>query len=99
MLVCERLADDDSVRIAQLGKYLLDRTAREKIRAAGLAKRLRINGRQSDGHAVIADLIGPETGDGLDTWKRLDFLRQGEGDRGGGVCFRAGGGGAKESSG
>jgi len=92
MLVCEGLADDDSVRIAQLGKYLLDKTAREKIRAAGLAKRLRINGRQSDGHAVIADLIGPETGDGLDTWKRLDFLSQVERDRGVAVCRRAAGG-------
>src|SRR6266853_1343013 len=35
-LVCEGLADYDSVRITQLGKHLLDRTAREKIRAAGM---------------------------------------------------------------
>src|SRR5256885_9901788 len=54
--------------------------------------RSRINGRQSDGHAVIADLIGPETGDGLDTWKRLDFLSQVESDRGVAVCRRAAGG-------
>src|SRR5260370_32294974 len=92
MVGCEALGDNDSVGIAQLGKYLLDRTAREKIRAAGVAKRLRINGRQSDRHAVIADLISPETGDGLDTWKRLDFLSQVERDRGVAVCRRAAGG-------
>src|SRR5216684_2050844 len=86
VLVAERLADDDRVRITQLSQNLIGSAPGEKIGARIAAERLRIDGCQRGGHALIADFVGAQTIDGRDARQLLDFLSQFQRDRGMAVC-------------
>src|SRR6266446_4665711 len=76
VLVRERLADDDVIRIAQFCENLFLRASGKKIGIVMSAEHVQVGGGECGGHVFKMNLVSAQAVDGCNTGKFRNFFRQ-----------------------